>query len=316
MPSATIRLWKGLCTTRTNNEGVWLTLISVGALVAIGTLDPYSIKLIAKVLALWIIVLGLQQLTLHAGVLSLGHGAFVAAGGYVAGILALNGQHSVWLALLAVAITSCALGLIVGAAVLRTQGLYQLMATLAIAQMMFYGFQSLRSLGGDEGFAISLRPEIVGELSLESDRALAIGILVIALVCVFAIGRLRRSELGALMQAGRDDARRLSSLGFSPYRVNLTAFALSALLAGIGGAMLAHIARFTSPQMGHWLFSGELVVLMLLGGATTRIGPLAACAALVMIQELLSQYTDHWLLVLGVVALGRVLWPSSDEGQP
>ncbi len=279
----------------------------------VGVLDPYSLKLMAKVFALWIIVLGLQQLTLHAGVLSLGHGAFVAAGSYVAGMLALGGEHSLWIMILAVTVVSCCLGLIVGAAVLRTQGLYQLMATLAVAQMVFYGFQSLRSFGGDEGFAISARPIVFGGWGLETDRALTLTIVVIAFLCAAIVARLRGSELGALMRANRDDARRLSSLGGNPYFVSLMAFVFSAVLAGIGGAMLAHVARYTSPQLGNWLMSGELVVLMLLGGAATRTGPLLACAAIVMIQEVLSQYTDHWLFVLGALALGRVLWAPGEK---
>jgi len=293
-----------------------LGAVLAAAIVAMLWLDPYSIKLLAKIFALWIVVLGLQLLITHAGVLSLGHGAFVAVGAYVAGLLSLSGAHSLWLMLGAVALACIAAGLLVGAAVLRSQGLYQLMATLAVAQMAYYGLQSLRALGGDDGFALTIRPSILGDWSLESDGALGCAAVVLAGVCAALATRLCRSEFGAYMQSGRDDERRLASLGVNPFTVKLVAFVVSAVFAGLGGAMLAHLSRFASPQLGHWLFSGELMVLVVLGGAATRLGPLLACAALVLLQELLAQYTDHWLLALGLLVLVRVLWPVRGRAQP
>lgn len=288
--------------------------VLAGAVAAVFVLDPYAVKVLAKVFALWIAVLGLQLLIAQAGVLSLGHAAFVAVGAYVAGGLSLAGPHSLWTMLVVVGLAGAVAGGVIGTAVLRTQGLYQLMATLAVAQMAYYGLQSLRFLGGDDGFALPLRPLLFGELSLESDRALACAVVVLAGLFAAGAGRLRRSEFGALIQAARDDERRLSSLGVNVFRVRLMAFVASAVLAAVGGALLAHVSRFASPQLGHWLFSGELMVLVLLGGAASRLGPLLASAAVVLLQELLAQYTDHWPLALGVLVLLRVLWPVRERG--
>ena len=284
--------------------------LMVATIVAVLLLDPYSVKLVAKVFALWIVVLGLQLLISHAGVLSLGHAAFVAIGAYVAGALSLAGPHMLWSMLLAVVLACLMAGLVIGAAALRTEGLYQLMATLAIAQMTYYGLQSLRALGGDDGFALTVRPALFAGWTLESDRALSCAVVLFAGLCAVLVTRLRRSEFGARMQAGRDDERRLSSLGVNAFGVKLVAFAVSAVLAGLGGAFLAHVSRFASPQLGSWLFSGELMVLVLLGGGATRVGPLLACAAVVLLQEILAQYTDHWPLALGLLVLARVLWPA------
>lgn len=297
-------------TASPERDSLAVLLIVAAGVVAMTLLDPYSVKLLGKVFALWIVVLGLQLLVSHAGVITLGHAAFVAAGGYVAGGFSLAGEHPLWLMLAAVVVASAVFGGVVGAAVLRTRGLYQLMATLAIGQMVFYGFQSLRSLGGDDGFALTLRPGLPGGLSMESDSTLGLTIVALGALCAWIIHRLRTSELGVLMQATRDDERRVASLGASPYLVKLAAFVVSAVLAGLGGAMLAHLSRFTNPQAGHWMMSGELVVLVLLGGGRTRSGPFIACAAVVAVQELLSQYTDHWPLALGILVLGRVLWPT------
>lgn len=287
-------------------------LISLAGGIAMAFLDPYSVKLLAKVYALWIVVLGLQLLLSHAGVLTLGHAAFVAAGGYVAGGLSLAGAHPLWLMLVCVVAASAILGGAVGAIVLRTHGLYQLMATLAIGQMAFYGMQSLRSLGGDDGFAVTTRPGLPGGLSLDADAALGIVIVLIAGVGAWMVKRLRVSELGVLIQAARDDERRVASLGASPYVAKLAAFVVAAVFAGIGGALMAHLSRFASPQVGHWTMSGELMVLVLLGGARTRYGLFLACITIVAVQELVSQYTDHWPLVLGILVLGRVMWPTKD----
>jgi branched-chain amino acid transport system permease protein len=295
-----------------DRDSLMVLLIVAAGVAAMALLDPYSVKLLGKVFALWIVVLGLQLLVSHAGVITLGHAAFVAAGGYVAGGFSLAGVHPLWLMLAAVVAASAVFGGVVGAAVLRTRGLYQLMATLAIGQMVFYGFQSLRSLGGDDGFALTVRPSLPVGLTMESDGTLGLVIVALAALCAWAIHRLRTSELGVLMQAARDDERRVASLGASPYLVKLAAFVVSAVFAGLGGAMLAHLSRFTSPQVGHWMMSGELVVLVLLGGGRTRAGSFVACAAVVTVQEVLSRYTDHWPLALGILVLGRVLWPAKD----
>ena len=293
-----------------------LLIVMAAALAATVWLDPYSVKLVAKVFALWIVVLGLQLLIAHAGVLSLGHAAFVAVGAYVAGALSVAGEHTLWTMIGAVGLASLVAGLLVGLAVLRTQGLYQLMATLAIAQMTYYGLRSLRAMGGDDGFALDMRPVLFDDWTLESDWAIAGAVIIGAGLCAVLVTRLRLSEFGARMQAGRDDEQRLSSLGVNPFGVKLAAFVVSAMLAGLGGAALAHISAFASPQLGHWLFSGELMVLVLLGGGATRIGPLLACAALVVLQEVLSQYTEHWPLALGLLVLGRVLWPTRGGAHP
>lgn len=295
---------------------VWLVvLVLVGSAAATAVLDPYALKLLGKVLILWIVGLGLQALVSHAGVISLGHAAFLACGAYVAGILSLAGMHNVFLMLACVIAANALLGLVMGALVLRAQGLYQLMATLAMAQMMYYGFQSLRSLGGNDGFAVPVRPDVWnGWLPLDSDQAFGFFIVLVAALAVWFSERLNRSEAGAMMRATRDDETRVASLGTNPYWIKLLAFLISAVLAGLAGALMAHLSRFASPQLGHWMMSGELVILVLLGGASTRVGLFGAAAAVIAIQELLSQYTDHWPLALGVVVLLRVLWPSRPKG--
>jgi len=296
-----------------------LPLVLLAALGGMGWLDAWSVTLLGKIFAIWIAVLGLQLLINHAGMLSLGHAAFVAIGAYSAGGLALGGPHTLWAMLAAVALACAAAGALIGAAVLRTQGLYQLMATLAFAQMVWYGLQSLRSLGGDDGFALPHRPALLwwadgadgsAGWALDANPALGVVVVILAGLCAALVAWLHRSELGAAMQAGRDDPQRLASLGINVFAVKLLAFVVSAVLAGTGGAMLAHLSGFASPQLGHWLFSGELMVLVLLGGHS-RLGALLACAALVLAQEMLAQVTDHWPLALGLLVLLRVLWPTS-----
>ncbi len=286
-------------------------LILLGALLAVGVLDVYQLKLLGKVLIFWLIALGLQLLVAQAGVISLGHAAFMATGAYIAGLFSLQGQHDLILMLACVAVACAAFGSLMGALILRTQGLYQLMATLAIAQMAYYGFQSLRSLGGDDGFAVSNRPSVLGLITLNTDVKLLLAIIVILVLGLYVAHRIRRSEMGALMLAVRDDGRRVASLGISPYGVKVWAFLISAVFTGIGGALFAQLTRFTSPQLGSWYMSGELIILVLLGGGKTRSGLFLAAVAVVGIQEGVARYTDHWPLVLGALVLARVLWPEN-----
>lgn len=285
-------------------------LILLASAVAIGLLDVYLLKLLGKVLIFWLIALGLQLLVAQAGVISLGHAAFMATGAYIAGLFSMQGPHDLIMMLACVAVACAAFGSLMGALILRTQGLYQLMATLAIAQMAYYGFQSLRSLGGDDGFAVSTRPDVLGLIALDTDAKLLGAILVILALGVWAANRIRRSEMGALMQAVRDDARRVASLGISPYGIKVWAFLISAVFTGIGGALFAQLTRFTSPQLGSWFMSGELIILVLLGGGKTRSGLFLAAVAVVGIQEVVARYTDHWPMVLGALVLLRVLWPA------
>lgn len=294
------------------NADAWAVgLIVAAAALAVGLLDVYLLKLLGKVLIFWLIALGLQILVAQAGVISLGHAAFMAGGAYIAGIFALQGQHDLILMLACVAVACAAGGSLMGALILRTQGLYQLMATLAIAQMAYYGFQSLRSLGGDDGFAVSTRPDVLGLVSLNTDAKLLGAIIVILILGIWAANRIRNSEMGALMLAVRDDARRVASLGISPYGVKVWAFLISAVFTGMGGALFAHLTRFTSPQLGSWFMSGELIILVLLGGGKTRSGLFLASVAVVGIQEIGARYTDHWPMILGALVVIRVLWPSS-----
>lgn len=294
----------------------WLAgLILLAAALAAGLLDVYLLKLLGKVLIFWLIALGLQLLVAQAGVISLGHAAFMATGAYIAGLFSLQGQHDLILMLACVAVACAVFGSLMGALILRTQGLYQLMATLAIAQMAYYGFQSLRSLGGDDGFAVSTRPDVLGLISLNTDAKLLIAIIVILALGVWVADRIRRSELGALMQAVRDDARRVASLGVSPYGIKVWAFLISAVFTGLGGALFAQLTRFTSPQLGSWFMSGELIILVLLGGGKTRSGLFLAAVAVVGIQEVVARYTDHWPMVLGALVLARVLWPAGLLGK-
>lgn len=295
---------------RTSSDTWAVSLVLIACVLATSLLDVYLLKLLGKVLVFWFIALGLQLLVARAGVISLGHAAFMATGAYIAGLFSLQGQHDLILTLACVAVASAACGSLMGALILRTQGLYQLMATLAIAQMAYYGFQSLRSLGGDDGFAVSNRPDVLGLISLDTDAKLLIAIVIILAAGIWIADRIRRSELGALMLAVRDDGRRVASLGASPYGVKVWAFLISAVFTGVGGALFAYLTRFTSPQLGSWFMSGELIILVLLGGGTTRIGLFLASVAVVGIQEVVARYTDHWPMVLGALVLIRVMWPS------
>ncbi|UUX95281.1 branched-chain amino acid ABC transporter permease [Aquabacterium sp. J223] len=291
-----------------------LGVLTLG-LLAVALLDTYALKLVARVYAVWISVVGLQLLVAHSGVMSLGHAAFVAIGAYVAGVLSLAGGHTLWTFLAALLVAGAGAGLLIGVAVLRTQGLYQLMATLAFGQMTYYGLQSQRSLGGDDGFALVVRPSLLPGWSIDVDRAYGAAVVVLGCASAALVARLRASELGARMQAGRDDERRLSSLGVNAFNVKLVAFVVSSALAGLSGGLLAQLSRFASPQLSHWFYSGELLVLVLLSGGSSPLGALLACAALVVLQELLAQYTEHWALALGLLVLARVLFFQRREGR-
>jgi branched-chain amino acid transport system permease protein len=288
-----------------------LLAATAGFAVAVFVLGPYGLKIASKVMVFWLIAAGLAFLIRQAGIVSFGHAGFVATGAYAAGVMSMLWDAPLPLVLLGGGLAVALLSALVGAAVLRTHGLYQLMATLACSQMLFYFFQSLRPLGGDDGFAVTVRPPLLGAGThwFESDRAWALVILLAAACGAWLLARLAASEFGVQLAAARDDETRLQSLGGRSARVQLAAFVISGLAAGTGGMLWAHEARFVSPQLGSWLFGGELIIMVLLGARLGVLGPLAGAAAIVFAQEIVSQWTDRWPLALAGVILAVVLWP-------
>ncbi|OJX68044.1 branched-chain amino acid ABC transporter permease [Magnetospirillum sp. 64-120] len=279
----------------------------------------------ARVLIMALAALSLDLVMGLGGMVSFGHAAFLGVGAYVVGIgswhvfdgsplpFGLPGSENaliVWpLAMVFSGLT--ALG--IGAISLRTSGVHFIMITLAFAQMLFYLAGGLKTYGGDDGITLYNRSELLG-LKLSDPQTfyyLCLGILVVALA---ALLRLRASRFGMVLRGVRDNERRMRALGFPTYRYKLAAFVLSGMVCGLAGALLANASEFASPALMSWQKSGELLVMVVLGGMGSLVGPVLGAVALMALEEGLADLTQHWQVILGplllVLALSarRGLW--------
>lgn len=181
------------------------------------------------------------------------------------------------------------------------------MITLAFAQMLFFLFVSLKTYGGDDGLTIRRRNALFG-LDTRDDTIFYFICLAAAALTFLALWRIVGSRFGMVLSGIRQNERRMAAIGLAPYRYKLAAFAISGMGCGLAGALMANYLRFVSPDMLHWTKSGELMVMVILGGTGTLLGPLFGAAALVILETVLTGWTEHWQLVLGPILLLVVLF--------
>ena len=227
--------------------------------------------------------------------MSFGHAAFFGLGGYAAGILATHAFNAeplllgipgttsmplIWL----VAVVVCGLvALPIGAISLRTTGVYFIMITLAFAQMIYYFAISWPAYGGEDGLSISSATPFPAS-TRRSPCPIFLICYAVLMLALLLFWLLRDSRFGAALQAARQNATRLAAVGIAPFNIRLVAFAISAMVTGLAGALFADLNRFVSPSMLSWHMSGELIVLIILGGKGRLFGPVAGAMLFVLFE--------------------------------
>jgi len=269
--------------------------------------ETFYTRVLTRALAMGLAAIGLDLVFGYGGMISFGHAAFLGVGAYAVGILATYGIAEGLLAL-PVAVACAALaGLIIGALSIRTSGVFFIMITLAFAQMLYYVAIGLEAFGGDNGMPLKLPTTIAGTLDLSRPQLLYWVALACVLVTLVLGRRLVRSEFGLALRAIRDNERRMQTLGYATYRYKLVAYTLSGAICGLAGALLANVDSYVGPSMFHWFTSGLLMVMVILGGQGTLIGPLLGALFYVVLEEALSQATEHWMVIFGPVLILIVL---------
>jgi branched-chain amino acid transport system permease protein len=242
----------------------------------------------------------------YGGMISFGHAAFFGAGAYAVAILAQEGVVSALVAWpLAVAV-SVACALVIGAISLRTRGLYFIMITLAFAQMLYYFFLSLKAYGGEDGINLAARSRLPG-LDLRDETAFYLLVLAILAGCLYLLKRLAASRFGAVLRGIRENEGRMTALGYPTYRYRLVCFTIAGGAAGLAGALIVNQHGFVSASLLDWTQSGTLLIMLILGGVGWLYGGVAGAAAMLLLEEILSNWTGYWKLGLGIVLLFVVL---------
>jgi branched-chain amino acid transport system permease protein len=253
---------------------VLMLLLAAVPVYAAVTANTFLVTLFTRVIILGMAATSLNLILGYGGMVSFGHAVYLGIGGYAVGILAQEGASSGFLQWPVAILVSALFALLVGALSLRTRGVYFIMITLAFAQLVYYFGVGLDRYGADDGLTIRTRSQFAGLLNL-SDRAqfyyLCLALLV---VTIYLIARLVNSRFGMVIQGARSNDRRMRAIGFATFRYRLTAFVIAGAICGLAGALLANHTGFISPATMHWTRSGDLIVMVVLGGMGSAFGPL------------------------------------------
>jgi branched-chain amino acid transport system permease protein len=284
--------------------------------------EPFYIGLFSRILIYALAAASLNLILGYGGMVSFGHAAFFGAGAYVVGILAFHlveessfmnwpfivtGTDNAFIAWPVAVLVSAGLAAMIGAISLRTHGVYFIMITLAFAQMMYFFFVSLEKYGGDDGLSL-LGPNRLGSLDLSNDTTFYYICLALLIGFLFLSHRLVNARFGMVIRGCKENEQRMGALGFPTYRYRLVCFVIAGAGAGLAGALIANQIEFVSPSFIHWTVSGEILVMVILGGMGTLLGPVFGAAALLLLEEFLSRYTEHWMIILGPILLFVILF--------
>ncbi len=270
--------------------------------------EGYILSLLTRVMIFAIAAMSLDLILGYGALVSFGHAAFLGIGAYAVGILASHGVEDALVQLPVALAASALFALVTGAISLRTKGVYFIMITLAFGQMLFFLATSLSAYGGDDGLTLPSRSLVLGADLLRSPTAL----YYVALACLLGTYLLGRSvvasRFGRVLRGSRENPVRLQAVGFSPYPFQLAAYVLAGTLCGLAGFLLANQTEFVSPAYMTWQRSGELIVIVILGGLGSLHGAILGAAAFLLLEEVLSGYTEHWKMIFGPLLVLVVLF--------
>ena len=253
----------------------------------------FYVSFASRVLIYAIAATSLNLVLGYGGLISFGHAAFVGTGAYVGSILVAEGVTSAFVGWPAAIVASALAAWLIGAISLRTRGVYFIMITLAFAQMMFYLVNSMKAYGGDEGLTLRQRPSLIIELGHEV--AFYYVVLFLLGLSIFLLHRLMRSRFGRVIVAIRENEARAEAIGFPVFRYKLACFVIAGAVAGLAGALLASHGKYVNPNVLHWVQSGTLMIMVILGGIGNLWGGVLGAAVLLGLEHLISDYPIGWL---------------------
>jgi branched-chain amino acid transport system permease protein len=190
---------------------------------------------------------------------------------------------------------------------LRTRGVNFIMITLAFAQMVYFGAGSLAAYGGDDGYTLGDRTTWFDWHVLDR-RGFAITAWVLLLATYLLCRMLVASRFGRVLRAARQNRQRVQAMGFNPYSYQLAAMVIAGMICAVAGALLTNVSEFASPAYGAWPVSGDLLIMVILGGAGSLHGAILGAAAVVLMEESLGDITEHWRLIFGPLLVLSVLF--------
>jgi branched-chain amino acid transport system permease protein len=299
--------------TASINARTAITVLTIAGLLLLPLYSSISGNIFILTLFTRIVIFALAAASLnlimgYGGMMSFGHAAYLGIGGYAVGILAHEGIGSGFIQWPVALAASALFALVIGALSLRTRGVYFIMITLAFAQMAYYVASGLSRYGGDDGLTVYKRSDFGGLINLSS----RVQFYYLCLGCLFGgiylIWRIVNSRFGMVVQGVRSNEQRMQAIGFPANRYRLVCFVISGTICGLAGALLANNTDFVSPAVMYWTRSGDLMVMVVLGGMGSLFGPVIGAIVFLVLEEFLSQITEYWALIMGPLLLLIVLF--------
>jgi branched-chain amino acid transport system permease protein len=272
--------------------------------------NVFALTLFTRIVIFALAASSLNLIMGYGGMMSFGHAAYLGIGGYAVGILAFEGVGSGFIQWPVALVVSALFALVIGALSLRTRGVYFIMITLAFAQMAYYVASGLSRYGGDDGLTIYRRSDFAGIINLSS----RVQFYYLCLGCLFGglylIWRIVNSRFGMVVRGARSNEARMQAIGFPVTRYRLVCFVIAGTICGLAGALFANNTDFISPSVMYWTRSGDLMVMVILGGMGSLFGPVLGAIVYLALEEALSRITEYWALIMGpllllVVVFGR-----------
>lgn len=284
--------------------GILILAVLVFALPVV--LPPFGVSVATEIFILAIFAVSLGLIIGYAGLVSLGHAAFFGAGAYTVALLGERVANTYALLAAAVLIGGL-LALFSGALFVRTSGAYFLMLTLAFAQVLFaVTFEARSVTGGGDGLSVAAVPNFgFGEVT--GDYGLYYMMAAFFLGCYLLLRLFVASPAGKAVRGVMENESRMKALGFNTRSYKLLAYGLSGAIASLAGALYAYFNFFVTPDLFGWVFSGQALIMVIVGGAGSLLGPAIGAGFFLLMQEYLSSYTERWQLVMGLIFVAFVL---------
>jgi branched-chain amino acid transport system permease protein len=287
--------------------GVVIAVLLVLPPLAMALGKTFYIDLVRRIMIFGIAAVSLNLILGYGGMVSFGHAAYLGLGGYAVAIFAFYGIHNGFLQWGVAIVASALVAAAIGAVSIRTSGIYFIMITLAFTQMLYYLGISIEEYGGDDGIRLKTRSQFP---LVDLADGVQFYYLVVALLvgAIYLTHRIVNSRFGMVLRAVKSNEARSRAIGFSPYPYRLAAFVIAGAMCGLAGALLANHTNYLTPDFMHWTRSGEIMFMVILGGMATGAGPLLGASVFLLLEDVLSGWTEHWQVILGPLLVLSVLF--------
>lgn len=283
-------------------------LLLLGGVAYAASADFFGLELIAEIAVFAILVMSLDLLAGFGGMISLGHAAFFGLGAYLFALMTAMWSWPPLVAMIATPPVIAGIAVLVGFVVVRVHGIFFIMITLALGEMAHAYFFESRLFGGDDGLAGIPRLDLSAlGLELHDPRTFALALIALAALVYLLLAAVLRAPFGHVLIGIRINEHRMRALGCPTARYKIGAFAAAAAVAGLAGTLRAQHTQFITPVLLEWTTSGEALIMVILGGLRTLIGPVIGAAAVTLLRHELSAWTDYWSLFLGLFLIAVVL---------